>query len=206
MLRKERPRTRLVVLADLLGIAIKPTHTSRGGQVTKEFFREVAIAVGVPNELATHRDKVGLCQLVCNYLAIPFHERVMTARGARVTNQWFDAILGRLDSINAVVAGKGDVLNDSQLGRAGLAGHLRAERAPPAGLDLAIPAICFCCGDSPGARLGHPVLEAHCTMSYLKSAGSLPKAGEFVAVCPSCHKVLHLRGIQAIEFRRELRP
>ena len=205
-MRKERPRTRLVVLADLLGITVKAGHFSRGGQVTKEFFQEVAQAVGVPGELAGIRDKVGLCQLICNYTAIPFDERTMTARGARVTNRWFDAILARFDSFRAVVFQEGADLPNSQLGRAGLAGHLRTEREPPAGPDLGIDAACYCCGDSPGARLGHPVLEAHCTMAYLKSVSRLPTAKEYVAVCPSCHKVLHLRGIQAKEFRTELRP
>jgi hypothetical protein len=205
-MRKERPRTRLIVLADLLGITVKAGHVSRGGQVTKEFFREVAQAVGVPGSLAEMRDKVGLCQLICNYTAIPFDERVMTARGARITNRWFDAILARLDSLSAVVVQEGSNLSNSDLGRTRLAGHLRAEREPPSGPDLGIAAACFCCGDSPGARLGHPVLEAHCTMAYPDSMSRLPMAKEFVAVCPSCHKILHLRGIQAKEFRKELRP
>lgn len=205
-MRKERPRTRLVVLAELLGITVKPRHVSRGGQVTKEFIREVAQAVGVPGQLADLRDKVGLCRLICNYMALHFDERTMTSRGARVTNPWFDAVLARFDSLRAVVAREGADLSNSRLGRASLAGHLRAEREPPVGPDLGIDAACYCCGDSPGGRLGHPVLEAHCTMAYLKSVSRIPMAKEFVAVCPSCHKILHLRGIQAMEFRRELRP
>lgn len=205
-MRKERPRTRLVVLADLLGITLKAGHVSRGGQVTKEFFREVAKSIGVPGELAGIRDKIGLCQLICNYVAIPFDERTMTARGARVTNRWFDAVLARFDSFRAVVVQEGAELSNTHLGRAGLAGHLRTEREPPKGLDLGVDDTCYCCGDSPGIRLGHPVLEAHCTMAYLKSVSRLPSSKEFVAVCPSCHKILHLRGIQAMEFRRELRP
>lgn len=205
-MRKERPRTRLVVLADLLGITVKAGHVSRGGQVTKEFFREVAQSIGVPGELTGIRDKIGLCQLICNYMAIPFDERTMTARGARITNRWFDAVLARFDSFRAVVVQEGAELSNSHLGRAGLAGHLRTEREPPKGLDLGVDATCYCCGDSPGIRLGHPVLEAHCTMAYFKSVSHLPFAKEFVTVCPSCHKILHLRGIQALEFRRELRP
>lgn len=203
---RERPRTRLIVLADLLGITVRAAHVSRGGQVTKEFFREVAQAIGVPGDLAEVRDKVGLCQLICNYTATPFDEATMTARGARITNRWFDAVLARFDSFRAVLVKEGADLPDSQLGRAGLAGHLRVEREPPVGPDLGISAACFCCGDSPGARLGHPVLEAHCTMAYLDSVNRLPETKEFVAVCPSCHKILHLRGVQAKEFRRELRP
>lgn len=205
-MRKERPRTRLVVLADLLGITVKAGHVSRGGQVTKEFIREVAQAVGVPGQLSDMRDKVGLCRLICNYMAVHFDERAMTSRGARVTNPWFDAVLARFDSLRAVVAREGADLSNSRLARAVLAGHLRAEREPPAGLNLGIEAACFCCGDCPGARLRHPVLEVHCTMPYLQSVSRLPLAKEFVAVCPSCHKILHLRGIQAMEFRRELRP
>ncbi len=205
-MRKERPRTRLVVMADLLGITVRPGHVSRGGQVTKEFFREVALAVGVPTELAVTRDKVGLCRLICNYSAIPFDERTMTARGARVTNCWFDAVLARFDSFRAVLVKEGADLPDSQLGRARLAGHLRTERKLPVGLDLGIDACCYCCGDSPGARLGYPIMEAHCTMPYPHSVNRLPVGNDFVAVCPSCHKILHLRGIQAKEFRRELRP
>lgn len=203
---KEHPRTRLVVLADLLGIAVKDGYTSRGGQVTKEFFQEVAKAVGVPKELAVHRDKVGLCQLICNYLAIPFDERVMAARGARITNRWFDAILARFDTFRAVVVQEGADLSYSHLGRAGLAGHLRTERMPPEGLDLGLETSCFCCGDRAGARLGYPILEAHCIMPYRNSVSKLPMPKEYVAVCPSCHKILHLRGIQAKEFRTELRP
>jgi hypothetical protein len=203
---KEKPRTRLVVLADLLGMVVKPSHTSRGGQVTKEFFYEVALTIGIPKELTVDRDKIGLCQLICNYMAVPFEVHLMTARGARITNHWFDAILARFDSIYGVATQQGTALTHSQLGRTALAGHLRTERTVPTDLDLGIEAFCYCCGDCAGSRLNYPVLEAHCTMPYLKSGNRLPLPQDFVAVCPACHKILHLRGIQAGELRRELRP
>ena len=95
---------------------------------------------------------------------------------------------------------------DSSLNAGVLAAHLRSEMVPPAGLDLGIEQACFCCGDVPGGRLQHVVLEAHCTLPYRESHGRLPAPSDFVAVCPSCHKILHLRGIQAKVFRTELRP
>ena len=203
---KDRLRTRLIVLADILGINVMPSHSSRGGQVTREFFREVASVVGVPDDLADLRDKVGLCQLICNYMGIPFDEASMTSRGARITNAWFDAVMGRFDSIRAVRLEEGGDLNRSKLGRPLLAAHRRLERDAPEGLDLGIDAFCYCCGDCPGGRLETPLVEAHCTLPYAESLGYLPQPEDFVVVCPSCHKVLHLRGIQATDFRRELRP
>ncbi len=202
----ELPRTRLVVMADALGIEVKTSHVSRGGQVTREFFREVATVIGVPGELAALRDKVGICQLICNYMGIPFDEGAMTSRGARITNRWFDDVMGRFDSLRVVVRGEGADLARSELGRGILAAHRRTEREAPAGLNLGMEATCYCCGDNPGARLNLEILEAHCTLPYATSFGRLPGVKDFVAVCPSCHKVLHLRGVQAKELLRELRP
>ena len=53
---KERPRSRLVVLADILGITIKPGHVSRGGQVTRSFFLEVASAIGLSGKVVSVSD------------------------------------------------------------------------------------------------------------------------------------------------------
>jgi len=202
----ELPRTRLVVLADTLGIAVKPSHVSRGGQVTREFFRDVASVVGVPGNLASLRDKVGLCQLICNYMGIPFNEASMTSRGARITNLWFDAVMGRFDSLRVVCRGERADVAKSTLGKGLLAAHRRIEREPPTCLDLGKEEACYCCGDRPGKRLNLALLEAHCTLPYSASFGRHPAFKDFVAVCPSCHKVLHLRGIQARELLRELRP
>jgi hypothetical protein len=203
---KERPRSRLVVLADILGITIKPCHVSRGGQVTRSFFLEVASAIGVSGGVVSVSDKISLCRAICRHIGVDFDQVRMTSRGARITNAWFEAVMARFDSLRAIGLDEGAVFSVSEMGRSSLAAHRRLEREPPTDLDLSLEAACYSCGDVPGGRLQSPVLEAHCTLPYSASHGRLPASKDFVAVCPSCHKVLHLRGIQAKIFRAELRP
>lgn len=203
---KERPRSRLVVLADILGITIKPSHVSRGGQVTRSFFLEVASAIGLSGKVVSVSDKIGLCRAICRHIGVDFDQVRMTSRGARITNAWFEAVMVRFDSLRAVGLDEGAVFSVSELGRPSYAAHRRLERESPPDLDLSLEAACYCCGDVPGGRLQCPVLEAHCTLPYSASLSRLPASKDFVAVCPSCHKVLHLRGIQSKIFRAELRP
>jgi hypothetical protein len=203
---KERPRSRLVVLADILGIAIKPGHVSRGGQVTRSFFEEVASSVGLAGEVVSVADKISLCRTICRHIGVEFDQVRMTSRGARITNAWFEAVMARFDSLRAVGLDEDAVVCVSVLGRPSFAAHRRLERHVTTDLDLGLEAACYCCGDVPGGRLQCPVLEAHCTLPYSASHGRLPAYKDFVAVCPSCHKILHLRGIQAKVFRSELRP
>ena len=203
---KERPRSRLVVLADLLGITIKPDHVSRGGQVTRLFFLEVASAIGLSGKAVSVSDKIGLCRAICRHIGVDFDQVRMTSRGARITNAWFEAIMARFDSLRVVGLDEGTVFSVSELGRSSYAAHRRLERESPPDLDLSLEAACYCCGDVPGGRLQCPVLEAHCTLPFSVSFGRLPTPKDFVAVCPACHKILHLRGIQAKVLRSELRP
>jgi hypothetical protein len=203
---KERPRSRLVVLADILGITIKPDHVSRGGQVTRLFFLEVASAIGLSGKAVSVSDKIGLCRAICRHIGVDFDQVRMTSRGARITNAWFEAIMARFDSLRVVGLDVGTVYSVSELGRSSYAAHRRLERKSPPDLDLSLEAACYCCGDVPGGRLQCPVLEAHCTLPFSVSFGRLPTPKDFVAVCPACHKILHIRGIQAKVLRSELRP
>lgn len=205
-MRRERPRSRLQVLARLLGMTFSPTYVSRGGQVTKEFFLHVGGKVGIPPDLLLNKDKLGVCRTICQFMAIPFDPTSMSSRGARITNVWFDAIMHRLDRLSLLSKGGSLKIMKSTLGFRRLSAHLRADMQAPRSAAGAKDAPCYCCGDAVGRRLEYDLLEPHCTLPYSETMRRTPSDSDYVSVCPSCHKVLHLRGIQAKVLLRELRP
>ena len=205
-MKTEQPRGRLVVLAKILRITIASRHTSRGGQVTKAFFREVANAVGIhPDELA-NLDKIRLCAHICFRLGSSFNETTMTSRGARITDVWFEDVIERLGVLRQIFKDDSSLINNSKLKAAVLEADLLFDTQNISSLPYTIDTECYCCGDEPGKRLGYSVVEAHCILAYKTHPLTNPDTRDFVPVCPSCHKILHVRGIQAKEFKRELRP
>ena len=205
-MKTEQPRRRLVVLAKLLGITIASRHTSRGGQVTKAFFREVANAVMIhPSEL-THLDKIGLCAHICSRLGSRFNVATMTSRGARITDVWFEDIIERLGVLRQIFSNNTSLIKNSKLKAADLEAHLLFDTKNITSLPYTVDTECYCCGDQPGLRLGYTIIEPHCILAYKTHPLTSPDTRDFVPVCPSCHKILHMRGIQAKEFKRELRP
>lgn len=203
---REKPRSRLRVLTRLLGMTFSPTYVSRGGQVTKEFFLHVGGKVGVPPDLLLKKDKLGVCRTICQFMAIPFDAKSMSSRGARITNVWFDAIMHRLDRLSLLSKGGSHKLTRSTLGFRRLAAHIRADMQANCATAVSKDAPCYCCGDAVGRRLEFDLLEPHCTLPYSETMRRPPSDSDYVSVCPSCHKVLHLRGIQAKALLRELRP
>jgi len=205
-MKTEQPRRRLVVLAKLLGITIVGRHTSRGGQVTKAFFREVADAIKIqPEELHT-LDKIGLCAHICKRLGSQFDVTTMTSRGARITDVWFDDVIERLGVLKQIFKNDSLLNKKTKLKVADLEAHLSFDSKSISSLPYTIDTECYCCGDEPGKRLGYSVIEPHCILAYKTHPLANPDARDFIPVCPSCHKILHTRGIQAREFKRELRP
>jgi hypothetical protein len=205
-MKTEQPRRRLVVLAKLLGITIAGRHTSRGGQVTKAFFREVADAIKIhPKELYA-LDKIGLCAHICKRLGSQFDVSSMTSRGARITDIWFEDVIERLGVLRQIFKDDSSLIKNSKLKAADLEAHLSFDSKSISSLPYTVDTECYCCGDEPGKRLGYSVVEAHCILAYKTHPLTNPDTRDFVPVCPSCHKILHMRGIQAKEFKRELRP
>jgi hypothetical protein len=205
-MKTEQPRRRLVVLAKFLGITIASRHTSRGGQVTKAFFREVANAVRINPDELTNLDKIGLCAHICFRLGSRFDPTTMTSRGARITDVWFDDVIERLGVLKQIFKNDSLLTKKTKLKAADLEAHLSFDIKSISSLPYTVDTECYCCGDEPGKRLGHSVVEAHCILAYKTHPLTNPDTRDFVPVCPSCHKILHMRGIQAKDFKRELRP
>jgi hypothetical protein len=205
-MKTEQPRRRLVILAKLLGITIAGRHTSRGGQVTKAFFREVADAIKIHPEELYSLDKIALCAHISNRLGSQFDFSTMTSRGGRITDAWFEDVIERLEILSQIFRNDSLLINESELKVADLEAHLFFDSRYMGLLPYRLDTECYCCGDETGKRLGYSVVEPHCVLAYKSHPLTTPNVRDFVPVCPSCHKILHMRGIQAKEFKRELRP
>jgi hypothetical protein len=114
-MKTEQPRRRLVILAKLLGITIAGRHTSRGGQVTKAFFREVADAIKIHPEELYSLDKIALCAHISNRLGSQFDFSTMTSRGGRITDAWFEDVIERLEILSQIFRNDSLLINESEL-------------------------------------------------------------------------------------------
>lgn len=202
---KEAPRSRLAALAFLLGLPVRPHHHSRGGQVTKAFFVEVAGRLGMDAASLAGVEKTRVSSEIARYLGVHYERSSMTSRGARVSNAWFDAVIGRLIAIRMAMSAAGAPRVRSALSQERLSAHLVSDASVdhPASNGFA---TCYVCGDIPGERLGVEVIEAHATGPY-ELAGREPRGSiQSCLVCPSCHSALHRLGIQARVLRRQIRP
>lgn len=181
-MKTEQPRRRLVVLAKLLGITIAGRHTSRGGQVTKAFFREVADAVKIhPSEL-THLDKIGLCAHICSRLGSRFNVATMTSRGARITDVWFEDVIERLRVLRQIFKNDSSQIKNSKLKAADLEAHLLFDTKNITSLPYTVDTECYSCGDQPGLRLGYTIIEPHCILA-IRLIHSLAQIQETLFLC-----------------------
>ena len=155
-------------------------------------------------ELPDGIDKVALAARIAAHLGVDFLPE-MRSRGARITDEWFRAVIAKLDLAFSVCLGDSKLLKDSKLSTGSLLGHLRTETSLVTGTGTP-KSECYICGDRPLDRLGVDVIEIHVALPYERpfSAG-LCDAPRF-PVCPSCHRILHLEGLQPRELKARIRP
>ncbi len=175
--------------------------------MTKAFFQDLASRLGVSALEVQSLEKVALSAALARKLGVIYDRETMASRGARVSNAWFDAVIGQISVILVASSSRAQGTWRSVLSQAALAGHLLADNAVSRDeFEASEFGECFVCGDVPGARLGVDVIERHSVTPYEKSLQRPFSEGAFCDVCPSCHSALHRLGLQAKELRRLLRP
>ena len=201
-MKPEKPRKALKCACKAIGIPFRQEYASTGGQVQKRFFRDLADAVGMDRLSYMQLDKVALATAILNYFGIPFDDS-MQSKGSRITDNWFDAVLPKLNEI----AGKDNFGTPSRNippiyleGDVRVVEHYEIERNKDVVTELKKQSTdrsglgfitCHSCRSAPGDRYALEIIEAHHLIPVSIAGLRQIKFEDFILLCPNCHRALH---------------
>jgi len=201
-MKAEKPRKALKSACKAIGIPFKHEYASTGGQVQKKFFLDLADSVGMDRSSYVRLEKVALAAAILDYFGIQFNNAMHSA-GSRITHNWFDAIIPKLNEI----AGKDAYGVPAKYvpvifmeGDARIVEHYEIERNKVVVSQLKDQCkdrssqgfiICHTCRMAPGDLHSLEIIEAHHLVPVSIAGFREVKFEDFILLCPNCHRALH---------------
>jgi len=199
---KEKPRKTLRSACKAIGIPFKTEYASRGGQVQKRFFYDLADAIGMNRTDYIRLDKVELAKFILNYFGIQFTE-TMQSTGSRITDVWFEAVIPKLHKM----AGNDNYGTPTSTippifleGDARITEHYEIERNKKIVSQLKEQSkdrskfgfiLCHSCRTAPGDTHKVEIIEAHHIIPVSVAGFREVSFNDFILLCPNCHRGLH---------------
>ncbi len=201
-MKAEKPRKALKSACKAIGIPFKDEYSSTGGQVQKKFFLDLADAVGMDRSSYVRLEKVALAAAISDYFGIHFND-TMHSVGSRITDNWFDAVIPRLNEIAGkdaygvpamhvpAIFTEGDerIVEHYEIERNKVVVSQLKERCKDRSSKGFI--ICHTCRIAPGDLHSLEIIEAHHLVPVSVAGYREVSFEDFILLCPNCHRALH---------------